>query len=199
MIITISRRLARQQQASQPTACLSDYRRRKRGPSDRSGPPGPAHADGMRTWRITRLAVAAAAMTALAACGGTPSPGAQQSTGTTPAPGTSAPPASPPVTSPRGTPASTAPPAAPAPRPSATSPASPGTRPVTGSLAGKDWTVIPTTRRAVALTFDAGANADAVPAILATLRRDGVPATFFLTGHFVRDFPAAARSIATGG
>ena len=44
-----------------------------------------------------------------------------------------------------------------------------------------------------------GANADAVPAILATLRREGVPATFFLTGNFVRDFPAVARSIAAAG
>ena len=51
----------------------------------------------------------------------------------------------------------------------------------------------------MALTFDAGANADAVPSILATLRREGVPATFFLTGNFVRDFPAAARSIAAAG
>ena len=141
----------------------------------------------MRTWLITRLAVAGAAVTALAACGGAPSPG------------TSAPPASAPVTSPRGTPASTVPPATPSPRPSAPSPASPGTRPVTGWLAGKDWTVIPTTRRVVALTFDAGANADAVPSILATLRHDGVPGTFFLTGNFVRDFPAAARSIAAAG
>jgi peptidoglycan/xylan/chitin deacetylase (PgdA/CDA1 family) len=153
----------------------------------------------MRTWLIIRLAVAGAAVTVLAACGGTPSPGAQQGTGTTPAPGTSAPPASAPVTSPRGTPVSTAPPATPSPRPSATSPASPGTRPVTGWLAGKDWTVIPTTRRVVALTFDAGANADAVPSILTALRHDGVPATFFLTGNFVRDFPAAARSIAAAG
>jgi peptidoglycan/xylan/chitin deacetylase (PgdA/CDA1 family) len=54
-------------------------------------------------------------------------------------------------------------------------------------------------RTAFALTFDAGANADAVPSILATLRRAGVPATFFLTGNFVRDFPAAARSIAAAG
>ena len=51
----------------------------------------------------------------------------------------------------------------------------------------------------MALTFDAGANADAVPSILATLRREGVPATFFLTGNFVRDFPGAARSIAAAG
>ena len=51
----------------------------------------------------------------------------------------------------------------------------------------------------VALTFDAGANADAVTSILGTLSRDNVPATFFLTGNFVRDFPAAARAIAAGG
>jgi peptidoglycan/xylan/chitin deacetylase (PgdA/CDA1 family) len=153
----------------------------------------------MRTSLLTRLAVAGAAVTVLAACGSTPPPGAQQGTGTTPARGASASPASPAVTSPRGTPADAVPSATPSPRPSAPSPASPGTRPVTGWLAGKDWTVIPTTRRVIALTFDAGANADAVPAILATLRRDGVPATFFLTGNFVRDFPEAARSIATGG
>jgi peptidoglycan/xylan/chitin deacetylase (PgdA/CDA1 family) len=153
----------------------------------------------MRTSLLTRLAVAGAAVTVLAACGSTPPPGAQQGTGTTPARGASASPASPAVTSPRGTPADAVPSATPSPRPSAPSPASPGTRPVTGWLAGKDWTVIPTTRRVIALTFDAGANADAVPAILATLRRDDVPATFFLTGNFVRDFPEAARSIATGG
>jgi peptidoglycan/xylan/chitin deacetylase (PgdA/CDA1 family) len=31
------------------------------------------------------------------------------------------------------------------------------------------------------------------------LRREGVPATFFLTGNFVRDFPATARPIAAAG
>jgi peptidoglycan/xylan/chitin deacetylase (PgdA/CDA1 family) len=51
----------------------------------------------------------------------------------------------------------------------------------------------------VALTFDAGANGDAVPSILATLRRDHVPATFFLTGNFVRDYPATARQITADG
>jgi len=51
----------------------------------------------------------------------------------------------------------------------------------------------------VALTFDAGANADAVPSILRTLERANVPATFFLTGNFVRDFPASARAIAGAG
>ncbi len=51
----------------------------------------------------------------------------------------------------------------------------------------------------MALTFDAGANADGLPSILATLRRDHVPATFFLTGNFAREYPAATREIAAGG
>ncbi|MBS2965330.1 polysaccharide deacetylase family protein, partial [Actinocrinis puniceicyclus] len=63
-------------------------------------------------------------------------------------------------------------------------------------LAGTDWTRIPTGGHVVALTFDAGANADAVPSILATLKAAGVPATFFLTGDFVNQFPGAARQIA---
>lgn len=155
---------------------------------------------------IVRCVLAAAIAAGLAACGGT-QPGGEA---TPPAPDTAA------VTSPTAPPASGSPAkpsasssphpsptvrVAPAPgsvSPSAT-PAAPGTQPVTGWLAGKDWTVIPTSRRVVALTFDAGANADAVPSILATLRREGVPATFFLTGDFARDFPAAARSIAAAG
>jgi peptidoglycan/xylan/chitin deacetylase (PgdA/CDA1 family) len=71
--------------------------------------------------------------------------------------------------------------------------------PVTGWLAGKDWTYIPTSQHVVALTFDAGANADAVTSILGTLERADAPATFFLTGNFVRDFPASARAIAEAG
>lgn len=64
-------------------------------------------------------------------------------------------------------------------------------------MAGTDWERIPTTRHVVALTFDAGANADGVSSILATLRAEGVPATFFLTGDFVDQFPATARQIAS--
>ena len=152
----------------------------------------------MRTMLIARLAAASAAIAGLAACGGAPSPGAQH--GTRPAsaaPGpatvTPAPPAATPAPSIRPT---SVPPGTLSPRPSTTGPGSPG---ISGRLAGKDWTYIPTTRQVVALTFDAGANADALPSILATLRREGVPATFFLTGNFVRDFPAAARSIAAAG
>ena len=73
------------------------------------------------------------------------------------------------------------------------------TQAVPAGLAGTEWTTIPTSRKVVALTFDAGANADGVSSILATLRRDGVRATFFLTGTFVRTFPGAARAIASAG
>lgn len=47
----------------------------------------------------------------------------------------------------------------------------------------------------VALTFDGGGNADAAKGVLAVLRRERVPGTFFLTGHFVRSYPLLARVI----
>ena len=52
-----------------------------------------------------------------------------------------------------------------------------------------------TNQHVVALTFDGGGNADGAKGILAILRRDDVPATFFLTGHFVRAYPQIARAI----
>ena len=52
-----------------------------------------------------------------------------------------------------------------------------------------------TRQKVVALTFDGGGNADAAKSVLATLKHDDVPATFFLTGHFVRSFPLLARAI----
>jgi peptidoglycan/xylan/chitin deacetylase (PgdA/CDA1 family) len=51
----------------------------------------------------------------------------------------------------------------------------------------------------VALTFDAGANADGVASILATLTHEHVPATMFLTGDFVEHFKTAARRIVAAG
>lgn len=51
----------------------------------------------------------------------------------------------------------------------------------------------------MALTFDAGANADGVASILKTLEEYHVPATFFLTGRFVEMFPAASRAVAAAG
>jgi peptidoglycan/xylan/chitin deacetylase (PgdA/CDA1 family) len=52
-----------------------------------------------------------------------------------------------------------------------------------------------TRRHVVALTFDGGGNAEGAKSVLATLRRERVPATFFLTGHFVRAYPAIARAV----
>src|SRR6266536_1632022 len=52
-----------------------------------------------------------------------------------------------------------------------------------------------TRQHVVALTFDGGGNADAAKGVLVVLRREHVPATFFLTGHFVQSFPGLARAI----
>lgn len=66
-------------------------------------------------------------------------------------------------------------------------------------LGGQNWTAIPTNAKVVALTFDAGANADAVQPILGTLAKYHVTATFMLTGNFVRDFPAQSKAISAAG
>lgn len=66
----------------------------------------------------------------------------------------------------------------------------------TGRHSGADLATLPTTEKVVALTFDAGANGDAVPSILATLKSKGAVGTFFLTGAFVRAYPDLARRIA---
>jgi peptidoglycan/xylan/chitin deacetylase (PgdA/CDA1 family) len=52
-----------------------------------------------------------------------------------------------------------------------------------------------TRQHVVALTFDGGGNDAGAKSILATLRSQRVPATFFLTGHFVRAYPQMARAI----
>src|SRR3954447_25025933 len=52
-----------------------------------------------------------------------------------------------------------------------------------------------TRQHVVALTFDGGGNADGARGVLTALRRSRVPATFFLTGHFVQSYPALARAI----
>src|SRR6516165_1066571 len=77
--------------------------------------------------------------------------------------------------------------------------ASAATRPVPPGLGGQNWTAIPTHAKVVALTFDAGANADGVQPILGTLAKYHVKATFNLTGNFVRDYPAPAKAIAAAG
>lgn len=66
-------------------------------------------------------------------------------------------------------------------------------------LGGRVWNVIPTHAKVVALTFDAGANADGVASILKTVSADRVPASFFLTGDFTSTFPAQAKAMAAAG
>ena len=70
-----------------------------------------------------------------------------------------------------------------------------GGQPLTAARTGNHMTVLPTTAKVVALTFDAGANANGVSSILSTLEAEGVHATFFLTGEFTRDFPTQTRTI----
>jgi len=67
---------------------------------------------------------------------------------------------------------------------------------IASSLLGKDLTAVPGTAKVVALTFDAGANANGVPSILATLSGRQATGTFFLTGAFVNAFPTASAKIA---
>lgn len=64
------------------------------------------------------------------------------------------------------------------------------------SIMGRDVTTIPTTKKIVAFTFDAGANADGVARILAKLERNNARGSFFLTGRFVDQFPAESRAMA---
>ena len=98
------------------------------------------------------------------------------------------------------TPRPPSPPPTTKPTPSRSTPSPPAALPsactVTARYLGDDLEVIPTSRRVVALTFDAGASSTGVASIMATLKREGVPATFFLTGDFVREHPASTRAIA---
>ena len=73
------------------------------------------------------------------------------------------------------------------------------TSPPWAGLFGRVWQTVPTSARVVALTFDAGANADGLPSILGTLRADRVAATFFLTGKFAQAFPTSSAELARAG
>lgn len=108
-------------------------------------------------------------------------------------------------------------PASSAPRPSSTAPGSsatttslspttpvppttePAPAPFPPALRGQDVTVLPTDKRVVALTFDAGANAAGLSSILHTLAEEHVQATFFLTGRWAAANPAGVAAIRAGG
>jgi len=57
----------------------------------------------------------------------------------------------------------------------------------------------PQTLPQVALTIDAGSDADPVPKILATLRERQIKLTFFLTGKFIETYPDLVRQMAADG
>ena len=74
------------------------------------------------------------------------------------------------------------------------------TKAPTGSGApGKEYSKVPGTAKVVALTFDAAYDPAPLKSILATLKAEELPATFFLTGEFVRDFPDSVAGIVAGG
>lgn len=89
----------------------------------------------------------------------------------------------------------------PSPRPGPTPepdprPPAPPDEPALPPLSADEWTTLPASAgRVVALTFDAGANADAVPSILSTLSTTGTPGTFFLTGQWTTAYPQYAATI----
>lgn len=63
------------------------------------------------------------------------------------------------------------------------------------ALTGLDLEQLPLADKQIALTFDGGSNAAGVDRIVATLTARHVPATFFLTGAFVRTFPERSATI----
>ena len=67
--------------------------------------------------------------------------------------------------------------------------------PIPPSLRGRELDRLPTRKREVVLTLDAGDNAVGTWSILRTLRRRDVPATFFLTGRWARRNPRLAGAI----
>jgi peptidoglycan/xylan/chitin deacetylase (PgdA/CDA1 family) len=65
------------------------------------------------------------------------------------------------------------------------------------ALLGRVPSAIPTRRRVVALTFDAGGDDRGLPRIYKTLTRLHATATFFMTGHFASYYPGWARRVAS--
>lgn len=80
--------------------------------------------------------------------------------------------------------------------PAPTTAAAPTTCTIPSRFRGADLEVLPTTRKVVALTFDAGSGAKGVAPILATLAEKKVPGTFFLKGEFVQLHPDESVRIA---
>ena len=103
-------------------------------------------------------------------------------------------PASTPASTPASATASVSPRASSAPAAAATT-STPVAWTVPARFRGLEVSQLPVTAKVVALTFDAGANADAVAPIRRTLNDLGVPATFFLTGQWVQRYPVRSARL----
>lgn len=64
---------------------------------------------------------------------------------------------------------------------------------------GKEIVKVDTDEKAVALTFDAGANAAGVAPVLSILRENNLKGTFFLTGKFIERYPDEVKAIIASG
>lgn len=84
--------------------------------------------------------------------------------------------------------------AVPAGPPTSARPGTAGPRPP-ASLLGDEIRRLPTTRKVVALTFNAAWDESGVDTVLGELRRRKLPATFFPTGQFADAHPAAVRAM----
>ena len=124
---------------------------------------------------------------------GQPSVSVSSTVPSTPAPAETAIPTLSASSSPPSTPTAT-PTRTPTPTPTPTS-----SRELPSSLRGVEWYSLPTGRKIVALTFDAGSGDQGLAKILKTLSDKNVPGTFFLTGQFIQRYPGDARSIAAVG
>ena len=138
---------------------------------------------GRRTFAIVMCAAA------LAGCGSAGEQAAVQ-------PSPSATPSSP-SPSPTSSPSATRTPTTPATSPSVL-PSTPAAAGVPAWMRGAPVTRLPTSRPVVALTFDGGAGAQGAAAIVTALAQTGVPATFFLTGQFVRSYPQTVATLRNG-
>ncbi|WP_077489807.1 polysaccharide deacetylase family protein [Sinomonas mesophila] len=123
---------------------------------------------------------------------GIPAPPPGHGTPGEPAPGEEPGPADTPVPAP-------APPPQPGSQAPSPQPVPPPSNALPDALRGLDIERIPTTQRIAALTFDAGASSAGLPSILATLRDEGVPATFFVTGQWALANPGGVAGIAAAG
>jgi peptidoglycan/xylan/chitin deacetylase (PgdA/CDA1 family) len=143
------------------------------------------------------MAFAAGVLMLVAACGSSPQmPTAGPTTLGTPTSSATRSPPTAGANGPTSTTASSTPTSTPAIPPASTSAP---TALVPPSRARQVVNRLPTNRKVVALTFDAGGNGDGVNSILATLTSQKVAASFFLTGHFTASFPALVREMAAAG